>query len=243
MASGFKAWWVLTLVGVLAVTLQTASWQRVKTTLAMPQELRSDRYCFGDSAASIELESQLFRSRWLPADERELLPLEFSAVNQSRENIQFAELKSKPQAVIFFYSRCDNPNRCVRAIAGLQRIRNALAKRGLAHAARLTAITFDPQFDSPTVLESYARKHGLSLDDDLQLISPQTTHLKFVIEMLFAPVNFSQGRVNTHGIALYILDHRGRIARQYHSVIWPTEAVVQDLEKLIAEASSAHESR
>ena len=43
------------------------------------------------------------------------------------------------------------------------------------------------------------------------------------------------GWVNTHGIALSLLDTGGRVVRQYQTTLWDNDQVLRDVRRLLAE--------
>jgi hypothetical protein len=48
-------------------------------------------------------------------------------------------------------------------------------------------------------------------------------------------VNFNAGLVNTHSVELTLLDGRARVAKKYTVVLWNNSAVIEDLQRLLAE--------
>jgi cytochrome oxidase Cu insertion factor (SCO1/SenC/PrrC family) len=49
------------------------------------------------------------------------------------------------------------------------------------------------------------------------------------------PVNYVANSVNIHGVALYLLDANGRLARTYHTTVWDNSHVIKDLNELAVE--------
>ena len=64
--------------------------------------------------------------------------------------------------VAFFYTRCQNPNKCSLTITKLGDLQRRLDDLGMA-GIQLAAITYDPGFDLPDRLAAYARARGMIL--------------------------------------------------------------------------------
>ncbi len=62
--------------------------------------------------------------------------------------------RGQPSIVVFFYTRCDNPQKCSLTVSKLARVQQQLAERGLADQVRTAAITYDPGFDLPERLRA-----------------------------------------------------------------------------------------
>ena len=63
--------------------------------------------------------------------------------------------------VAFFYTRCDNPNKCSLTITKLGRLQRRLADLGLDGRIQTAAITYDPEFDLPARLRAYGENRGV----------------------------------------------------------------------------------
>ena len=73
--------------------------------------------------------------------------------------------------------------------------------------------------------------HQLPVDDNLMFVRPALTSPAAVYGLKF-PVNLSGDRVNSHAVALYVLDKSGRVARTYRSLLWEPADVARDLDRL-----------
>jgi protein SCO1/2 len=148
---------------------------------------------------------------------------------------RWSELTGRPAAVTFFYTRCQNPNRCERTMSRITELRAALEKEGLLSSVRLLCVTMEPAWDTPAVLREYATSHGLAGDRNVRFLRPDPTAPRALSDALDAPINQVGTQVNTHGTALYLLDRRGQVARTYRSLLWNTADVAADLRRLVEE--------
>lgn len=146
-----------------------------------------------------------------------------------------AELVDKPVLLTFFYSRCQNASRCSTTVAQLAALQKRLDDAGLSTRVRLVAVTYEPQYDTPQRLTSYAHKRGFSLGvDALAVRLDEAVHPKLVAE-LEVPVSYNAGWVNTHGVEAVLLDPFGRIARRYITLVWDNDQVLRDFQRLLDE--------
>ena len=76
--------------------------------------------------------------------------------------ITFGEFfRGHPSVVVFFYTRCNNPQKCSLTIAKLARLQKLLLDRELTEEIRTAAITYDPAFDVPQRLRGYGQSRGV----------------------------------------------------------------------------------
>lgn len=142
--------------------------------------------------------------------------------------------RGRPAVVAFFYTRCDNPDKCSLTIAKLARVQQRLADAGLAGRVRLAALTYDPGFDLPPRLRAYALARGLRLDDDHRLLRP-TQGLGPLVEHFELGVGFVGSRVNRHRLELHVLDRQARVAASFERLQWDEGDVVAAARALLDE--------
>ena len=118
----------------------------------------------------------------------------------------------QPSIVAFFYTRCDNPQKCSLTVAKLARVQRQLAERGIAGQVRTAAITYDPGFDLPSRLLAYGRGRQMLMDDGHRLLRA-TNGIEPLRRYFGLGVNFVESLVNRHRIEVYVLDAAGRISR------------------------------
>jgi protein SCO1/2 len=140
--------------------------------------------------------------------------------DQEGAHITFAEFfRGHPGIVVFFYTRCDNPQKCSLTIAKLARIQGLLSERGLADRIRTAAITYDPAFDGPERIRGYGKNRGVQFSAGHRMLRPidgigaLRTHFKL-------GVNFVESLVNRHRLEVYLLDAAGAIAGSYERIHW-----------------------
>jgi protein SCO1 len=153
--------------------------------------------------------------------------------------ITFGEFfRGRPCVVVFFYTRCNNPQKCSLTIAKLARLQKLLLDQKLAEEIRTAAITYDPAFDVPQRLRGYGQSRGVRMDACHRMLrateggSALRRHFKL-------GVNFIASLVNRHRIEVYILDAAGRIAASFERIHWEEQQVVDRAVELLNEEHQA----
>lgn len=119
----------------------------------------------------------------------------------------------------FFYTRCDNPNKCSLTVTKLAELQRAISEAGLDGIVRTAAITYDPAFDVPARLRAYGAQRGYSFGDDHRFFRTTEGFDLFRAQFQLG-VNFGEATVNRHQIELCVLDAHGRIAAKASRRQW-----------------------
>ena len=156
--------------------------------------------------------------------------------DQSGAPIDFAGFFcGQPSIVAFFYTRCDNPNKCSLTVSKLARVQEELAERGMAGRVRTAAITYDPGFDLPARLRAYGQSRRLRMDEGHRLLRA-VDGVDSLRRYFGLGVNFVESLVNRHRIELYVLDASGRIAASFARLRWNEREVVDRAVTLLQES-------
>jgi protein SCO1/2 len=131
----------------------------------------------------------------------------------------------QPSIVAFFYTRCDNPQKCSLTIAKLAEVQRQLAERGADNQVRTAGITYDPGFDLPARLRAYGKNRRLQMNEGHRLLRA-TDGIEPLRRYFKLGVNFVESLVNRHRIEVYVLDPAGRIAASFERIHWDARQVV-----------------
>lgn len=173
---------------------------------------------------------------WIAAAQRsQLRNLDIDFKDHNGRSGLLRDLMNKPAVITFFYTRCQNGRKCSMAVSQLGALQRQLAQAGIADKVRLIAITYEPQFDTPERINRYATDRGFALGENALALQCESSQQQRLIAELEAPVSFNAGWVNTHGVGLSVLDAKGRLVRQYHTLIWDNDQVASDLKRVVPE--------
>ena len=143
----------------------------------------------------------------------------------------------KPSIVVFFYTRCDNPNKCSLTITKLARLQKALVEQRLEGLLKTAAITYDPEYDLPPTLKAYGENRGVAFGDDDRIFRTRNG-LRALREYFQLGVNFTGATVNRHRIELFILDSLGEIAVTFTRLQWDIQEVLEQAKALLSPRQS-----
>ena len=139
-------------------------------------------------------------------------------------------LRGKLSVVAFFYTRCDNPQKCSLTVAQLAGLQSAVDAGALRGHVRIAAVTYDPQYDLPARMKAFGDVRGIRFTDDVRFL--RTSDIDALRASFDLGVNFIGSLVNRHRIELYVLDRRGRVAATFSRMQWDIDAVVAELTRL-----------
>lgn len=140
----------------------------------------------------------------------------------------------KPSVVVFFYTRCDNPNKCSLTISRVRELQQNLRAEGLDKAVRVAAITYDPYHDDPFRMKAYCEVRNLTLDDENRVFRAETG-LPELLHYFDSGVNYAGSLVNHHATELFVLNASGAIVSRYGPLQWSGSEVVADLKNRVNE--------
>jgi protein SCO1/2 len=171
---------------------------------------------------------------WLPGASQK--PTMLDAVqfeDQHGQLLSFIDcFHGKPSIVVFFYTRCMNPQKCSLTVAKLVRVQERLRELGLAGRIRTAAITYDPAFDRPERLHGYSQNRGMQFDADHRALRA-VVGAEQVKAYFQLGVNFISSLVNRHRIEAYVLDAQGRITMSFERLHWDEEQLLEQARSLL----------
>lgn len=171
---------------------------------------------------------------WLAAAQRARLQnLDITFKDHDGRAGVLANLMDKPVLVTFFYTRCQNGRKCSMAVSRMGTLQRELAGAGFGDRIRLLAISYEPQFDTADRIHRYSTDRGLHLGENALALQLDSTRHQRLVEELQAPANYNAGWINTHGLQLSLFDSRGRLVRNYHTLLWDNAQVVEDVKRVL----------
>lgn len=153
----------------------------------------------------------------------------FQLTNQSGEPITLETFRGHPFVLTFIFTRCPIPNFCPLMSKNFAALQNAIKTgSGLVAQTRLLSISFDPDFDSPQVLKSYAENE--QADSGVWTFA---TGEKAEIEKLtrdFSVLVQPESGTISHGLATALIDPNGKISRIWRGNGWSPPEIIHEVE-------------
>jgi protein SCO1 len=154
--------------------------------------------------------------------------------------------RGAPSVLAFFYTRCDNPYKCSLTITRLAEVQRALDERGSAGGIRVTAITYDPEFDLRHRLKLYGEQRGVRFGENTRFFRA-TSGFGRLRQRFHLGVNYGASTVNRHQIEVYVLNEQARATAAFTRLQWQVDDVVRAAEEhaqdLAARGSTSGPSR
>jgi protein SCO1/2 len=123
-------------------------------------------------------------------------------------------LIGKITLVAFFYTRCENPEKCSLTISNLVSLQSRATEIGYGDRFNIAAISYDSFYDKPHVLKQYGEARGLKWNENTKLLRA-TSDFNELSEFFALNVNFTGSVVNRHAIELYLIDERGTVVKSF----------------------------
>jgi len=134
---------------------------------------------------------------------------DFELVDQGGAPLRLSALKGKVVAVTFIYTRCPLPDYCPRMIENFRAVRSRLAARMDRDLVLLT-ISFDPQYDTPQMLASYAASNRAG-GPGWHFLTGDPANIERVCNAFGIQYWAEEGLI-THSLQTAIIDREGRLA-------------------------------
>lgn len=155
------------------------------------------------------------------------IPVDVELEDQDGRRLTCGEFfVGRPSVVVFFYTRCDNPNKCSLTVSKLARLHAARRDGGLDGRVRTAAITYDPGYDLPPRLSAYGRNRGVVFGTDDRFLRA-ATGFDVLSDYFELGVNFGPVLVNRHRTELFVLDRNGRVAATFARLQWGVAEVLE----------------
>lgn len=129
----------------------------------------------------------------------------FSLLDHRGQRFELSSTRGQMVAVNFIYTRCPLPEVCPRLSAQFARLQKRFAGGGIT----LLSITLDPQYDTPPILDEYARRWRA----DGQTWRMLTGELESVaaVAARFGMVYWPEQGLLTHTSMTGVIDQQGRL--------------------------------
>lgn len=128
-------------------------------------------------------------------------------------------LNGRPTVLTFFYTRCENPNKCAATIARLGLLQAWLADQDRGDKVRILGLTYDPEYDSAARLRRYTGDLGLR-PAPLTTIGRTPDGIEELRSGLALGVGRGGATVNRHAVEVFVLDGDGKIVAEWSRVGW-----------------------
>jgi protein SCO1 len=150
----------------------------------------------------------------------DLLP-DCAFVAEDGGTIHLSDFHGKAVALTFFYSRCPLPDYCQRMSKNFSEARHLIQATTNAPANwQLLSISFDPEFDNPQMLSSYASLYRDGDTNRWLFAAAPTNTLSGLAPRLDLMIMRDGEDITSHNLRTIVLDPQGKIFRQLDGNQW-----------------------
>ena len=150
-------------------------------------------------------------------------------ITETGAHTRFADFRGQAVAFTFFFTSCPLPDFCPRMNKNFYEARQILSAQPQAPTNwLLLSLSFDPGFDTPAVLSSYAGLYR-GTDTNHWLFATAPAH---TLAQIAGPLDLMVMRTSagiTHNLRTVILDPQGRITRQFDGNQWTPQQLAAAL--------------
>lgn len=137
--------------------------------------------------------------------------------------------KGHRTAVTFIFTRCPQPTFCPLMVKRFQHLQRAIAQDPSLADVRLVAVTLDPAFDTPPVLQAYAT--AMQADPARWRFVTGTPDAIRTLTSAFAVHVETNGVLLDHTLATALVGPDGRVMTIWRGNGWEPEAVLAVLQR------------
>ena len=163
---------------------------------------------------------------------------DFKLLNEDDRLIQLAQFRGKVLLMTFIYTRCPLADYCPRMSRNFARLDKMLAAAPDLYAkTHLLSVSFDPKYDTPSVLRSYGGAYtGNYTKETFQhwdFAAPPGPELDKVLKFFLVGVTPEKDKTLTHSLSTIVITPEGKIYKWYPTNDWTPEQLLADVKELV----------
>jgi protein SCO1/2 len=163
---------------------------------------------------------------------------DYHFTNELGQAASLAQFKGKALALTFIFTRCPLPNFCPRMSSNFEAVQKKLLVLPNAPTNwHLLTLSFDPDFDTPVILKSYAERYGAD-PQHWSFITGEIIDITAISEQFGQMFWRDQGAIN-HNLRTVVVDAAGRVQKIFQGNNWSPDELVDEMVKA---ASANHVS-
>jgi protein SCO1/2 len=155
---------------------------------------------------------------------------EYHFTNEQGQAVNTLDFKGQALAITFIFTRCPLPNFCPRMSGNFEEAQRKLLSMTNAPANwHLFTISFDPEFDTPVILKSYAQRYKADPRHWNFLTGPPATTAE-IADQFGQRFWREEGAIN-HNLRTAVIDASGRVQQIFQGNTWTVDDLVSEMVK------------
>lgn len=164
-----------------------------------------------------------------PLNVGDTLP-EYRFTNQLCQVVTTSQFRGQALAITFIFTRCPFPTFCPRTTVNFAEVqRQLLALTNGPTNWHLLTITFDPDFDTPSVLQAYGKTHGAD-PHHWTLATGALIDITAIAEQFGLTFWKEDGGIS-HNLRTAVIDPTGRVQKVFVGNKWTSDELVAEMVK------------
>jgi protein SCO1/2 len=153
----------------------------------------------------------------------------FQLIDQEGDKIDTGTFRGHPFVLTFIFTRCPLPNFCPLMSKNFVELQDAI-KNGSGPLAetRLLSISFDPEFDTPQILKSFA-EHEQADPTIWTFAIGEKSQINDLTQSFSVYVQREGGTIS-HGLATELIDRDANIVRIWRGNGWAPAEIIREIE-------------
>jgi protein SCO1/2 len=163
----------------------------------------------------------------------------FTLLDQSGHKISLQQFHGKVVLMTFIYTRCPLPDFCPRMSSNFAEIDKTLqADPALYNKTHLLSVSFDPTYDTPTVLRTYGsayiNSNGKEPFQHWDFAAPSIVELPKMEQFFDVGVTPGGSGILQHSLSTVVIGKDGKIVAFYPTNDWTTAEVLAQIHSAAA---------
>ncbi len=159
------------------------------------------------------------------------VPTDLTLTNQAGEAVQLGDYRGQALVLTFIYTRCPLPTYCPLMSKRFATLQPQLREQ-YGPDAQLLSISFDPGYDTPTVLRDYAAKYTDRLDT-WTFATGDSTQVQRATDLFGVYTQQEDSDEITHNLTTALIGPEGRVRRLWRGNDWAPEDVRQAVARVM----------
>jgi protein SCO1/2 len=146
--------------------------------------------------------------------------INFAMHDQSGNLVEFDDFKGKWIIMNFFFTRCMIKEMCPTQTARMVELQRLAKERGI-EGLQQVGVSFDPNYDTPGILNTYANGYGADSTSYAFLTGPRDVMLDLLKQ--YAVIAMETKNIIDHSVVTMLFDKEGKIVYRKNGTKWEPE--------------------
>ncbi len=155
---------------------------------------------------------------------------DFTLLDQTGAAVSMNRFRGKLVMMNFIFTRCPVATMCPASTLKMSMLQQATKEAGLTNV-EFVSISFDPDYDTPGVLRSYAEARSLDLSNWSFLTGPDTAVRHLLAQ--FGIIREFEGATIKHNLATLLISPNGQIIHRVDGSQWDTQEFLPKMQRAV----------